>query len=69
MEAQGKADSETVNGVRRWLEWITERADRHDPLTKLPQWPSVPALANYQLQQFMNHAPEPRGMRYRPETY
>ena len=68
-EAQGEANGEAVDGARRWLEWITERADRHDPLTKVPQWPSAPALATYQLREFMNHVPEPSEMRYRPETY
>lgn len=37
-ESQGETSSEAVYGARRWLEWITERADRHDPLSKLPRW-------------------------------
>jgi hypothetical protein len=67
--AEGETQSNAVADARRWCEWITERADRHDPLRRLPTWPAVPRLHDYQLREFMNRVPEPEQMRYRPEAY
>jgi hypothetical protein len=68
-EADGKVDSEALAEAGRWLAWITERANRHDPLTRLPTWPAAPELLSYELCEFMERVPEPTEMRYQPETY
>lgn len=68
-ETNNRADAETIADARRWLEWITNQADRRDPVTQLPNWPTLPELRTYELSQFMNHVPEPAAMRYQPESY
>ena len=69
VQTERDTQSKAAPEARRWREWITERADRHDPLRRLPTWPAAPQLHDYQLREFMNRVPEPEEMRYQPETY
>ncbi|MBA8926796.1 hypothetical protein BC739_004002 [Kutzneria viridogrisea] len=68
-EAGEHADSEAAGEARRWLAWVTERAEQQDPLRDLPRWPSAPDLPPYKLAEFMNRVPQPPEMGYHPETY
>jgi hypothetical protein len=68
-QAQGQAQDAAIADARLWWGWITERADRHDPLRSLPSWPMAPHLHDYQLREFMNQVPEPEAMHYRPEVF
>jgi hypothetical protein len=69
VEAGEHADSDALRQARRWLAWITERADHQDPLQSLPGWPQAPDLPAYKLAEFMRNVPEPPELRYQPETY
>ncbi|MGH9204344.1 MAG: hypothetical protein ACRD2A_24210, partial [Vicinamibacterales bacterium] len=68
-KADGQGDDEAIANARQWLAWIVERANRRDPITKVPTWPSSPQLRSYELSQFMNRVEEPVAMRYRPVEY
>lgn len=63
------AVDDAIREAVRWLDWIRDRADHHDPTTELATWPKPPQLAAYQLKEFMNHVAEPEDMRYQPDTY
>ncbi|WP_027944758.1 hypothetical protein [Amycolatopsis taiwanensis] len=67
--AKADAGDGTLAEAHRWLEWITEHADRRDPFRTLPGWPEPPQLHTWELDQYMNRVHEPPEMRYRPEKY
>jgi len=68
-EASQHGDSDATRQARRWLTWVSERAEQQDPLRSLPDWPQAPHLPAYKLTEFVQHVPEPPDMRYQPETY
>jgi hypothetical protein len=68
-EADDQADNEAVGDAELWLDWIRDLAKRSDPTTRLPTWPKPPQLPSYELRAFMNDVPEPKEMRYQPESY
>lgn len=64
-----ETDDETIDDARRWLSWITDKADRQDPTRTLPAWPKDPELPPYELEKFTNRVAEPAEMRYQPKSY
>lgn len=68
-DAADGQDAEALGEARRWLDWVRDRADRRNPTTRLATWPKTPELASYELRKFMRDVPEPREIRYHPDSY
>jgi hypothetical protein len=68
-EAEAEVSDEVIADARRWLAWIVDRADRQNPVRRLPSWPEDAKLGRYELSQFMGRVPEPADMRYQPDSY
>ncbi len=68
-KADNELDGDVAVEANRWLAWVIDRANRSDPLTRLPTWLERPQLPSYELSEFMNHVPVPMETRYQPESY